>query len=107
MGHGRGELQEALRRSGPRVGRRVRATLPFCAAPVRAMAVVRPVCAAVVAACQGTGAYNRLPLLPVFLAAVRDFRSIASGITACSFSLGGGSVDMSATLARFGAAFAY
>lgn len=67
----------------------------------------KPGCGAAVAACQVTGAYNRLPMLPVLFAAVRECRSTASGITARSFSLAGGTVDMSTALARFGASFTH
>lgn len=51
--------------------------------------------------------YNRLPMLPVLFAAVREFRSTASGITARSFSLADGTVGMSTALARLGAAFTH
>ncbi|GAA3477061.1 hypothetical protein GCM10018966_015900 [Streptomyces yanii] len=67
----------------------------------------RPGCAAAVAARQVTGTYNRLPMLPVLFAAVREFRSTASGITARSFSLAGGTVDMNTAPARSGAAFTH
>ncbi|MCX4537129.1 hypothetical protein [Streptomyces sp. NBC_01669] len=40
-------------------------------------------------------------------AAVREFRSTASGITARSFSLADGTVGMSTALARLGAAFTH
>jgi hypothetical protein len=46
-------------------------------------------------------------MLPVLFAAVREIRFTASGITARSFSLAGGTVDMSTALARFGAAITH